>query len=153
MEGLEVHEFRRFIEAEMDIRGWDRPRLQAETGLSRAHVHKLLTDKRESLGRMPDEKTLQGLAKPFGYEKVRTAAARSLARYSDDGSSLKTELTAVATDALLKEIRRRINAAASARPGVIDHTELYPPASPDWTPDDLGEPPSMGDDEQGRESN
>lgn len=102
--------FRQFIQAEMDARGWDRPTLERVSGLSRSHVQKLLTANK--LGRMPDEKTLQGLAHAFGsYEKVRMAASRALRGYEDTGSPLHTDLASVHIDALLLEIRSRVLAA------------------------------------------
>ncbi len=53
---------------------------------------------------------MAGLAKAFhvSTETVRTAAARALRGYADDGEALTTDLSAVSIDALLMEIRRRV---------------------------------------------
>lgn len=108
-----MHEYRRFVQDQLDKRGWDRSTLVRKSGLSRQLVHSIITDSRDHLGQMPDDSTLQRLADGFGIsvELVRTAAARSLVGYVDDGSALTIELQNVSTDELLGEIRRRIDAA------------------------------------------
>lgn len=45
-----------------------------------------------------------------------------------------------------------MQASDSDGPGVVDHTKVWPPPDPGWTPG-LSEPPSVGDDEEGRQSN
>ena len=105
-----MHEFRRFITRELDARGWRQSDLVRQSGLSRAHVSKLLRDEREHLGQMPDASTITGIADGFGISEdvVRTAAARSLTGYTDNAAPLHVDLTEVSTDALLTELRRRI---------------------------------------------
>lgn len=65
---------------------------------------------------MPDSETITGLAQGFGLSEdvVRTAASRALAGYSDDGGPLQVDLAEISTDALLTEVRRRIEANFSA---------------------------------------
>lgn len=106
-----MHEYRRFVQRELDARGWKAADLVRASGASRQVVSKLLTDKRDYLGQMPDDSTIQKLARGFGIaeEVVRTAAARSLVGYTDDGSALTLNLQDVHIDALLSEIRRRVN--------------------------------------------
>lgn len=48
-------------------------------------------------------------------ERVRTAAARSLVGYADDGAPLTADLSTVSVDALLNEIRRRVNELEAAQ--------------------------------------
>jgi transcriptional regulator with XRE-family HTH domain len=81
------------------------------SGLSRQLINTILRDDRDHLGQMPDESTLEGLAKGFTVpvETVRTAAARSLVGYSDDGGALTPQLRDVHLDVLLNEIRRRFH--------------------------------------------
>lgn len=94
----------------MDARGWRQADLVRASGLSRALVSRILRDDRPRLGQMPDESTMAGLAKAFhvSTETVRTAAARALRGYADDGEALTADLSAVSIDALLMEIRRRV---------------------------------------------
>lgn len=105
-----MHEYKRFVQEQMDARGWRQADLVRASGLSRALVSRILRDDRPRLGQMPDESTMAGLAKAFhvSTETVRTAAARALRGYADDGEALTTDLSAVSIDALLMEIRRRV---------------------------------------------
>lgn len=96
----------------MDARGWRQADLVRASGLSRALVSRILRDDRDRLGQMPDESTMAGLATAFtvSIETVRTAASRALRGYADDGEALTTDLSSVSIDALLMEIRRRVEA-------------------------------------------
>jgi ribosomal protein L12E/L44/L45/RPP1/RPP2 len=113
-----VHEYRRFVQHELDQRGWKPAELEHRSGLDRQLIWKILHDKRDQLGRMPNESTMEKIALGFGIpvERVRTAAARALRGYVDDGGPLITALDDVSIDALLEEIRRRV-VAADTRPG------------------------------------
>ena len=112
-----MHEYRRFVQEHLDANGWRAADLVRKSGLSKQVVSYILRDDREHLGQMPDPATIEKLARGFGVppETVRTAAARSLVDYSDDGTALTITLSEVSTDALLNEIRRRIDAAPHQR--------------------------------------
>jgi transcriptional regulator with XRE-family HTH domain len=122
-EAFLVHEYRRFVQGELDARGWKQAELVKRSGLSRQLVSKLLSDNRPYLGQMPEESTLEGIARGFSMsvERVRFAAARSLAGYEDDGHPIATDLSHVDIDALLGEVRRRV---LGSRP---DQLEDWPP--------------------------
>ncbi|OZC62734.1 hypothetical protein CH276_14020 [Rhodococcus sp. 06-470-2] len=109
-----MHEFKRFIQKQLDDQGLRQADLVTRSGLTRSHISKLMRDQRDHLGQMPDKETLEALAKGFGIpvERVRTAAARSLVGYIDDGSPISLELGEVPTDALLNELKRRIEASS-----------------------------------------
>jgi len=83
-----VHEYRRFVQDELDARGWKPAELARQSGLRRQLVWKILHDNRPTLGQMPDESTIEGIARGFGIpvDRVRIAAARSLRGYEDDGA-------------------------------------------------------------------
>lgn len=106
-----MHEYRRFIQQQLHERGWKSADLVRQSGLSRQLISKILNDTRDHLGQMPDASTIEGVATGFGIpiELVRTAAARSLAGYTDDGSALTIQLRDISTGALLNELRRRID--------------------------------------------
>ncbi|WP_032368545.1 helix-turn-helix domain-containing protein [Rhodococcoides fascians] len=108
-----MHEFKRFIQKQLDDQGLRQADLVTRSGLTRSHISKLMRDQRDHLGQMPDKETLEALAKGFGIpvERVRTAAARSLVGYVDDGLPISLELGEVPTDALLNELKRRIEAS------------------------------------------
>lgn len=104
-----MHEFQRFIQQQLDARGWKQADLVRKSGLTKQHVSNLLRDTREHLGQMPEEKTIRALARGFQIptEVVRTAASRALAGYSDEGQPLHVDIHQVPLDTLLNEIRRR----------------------------------------------
>lgn len=153
-----MHEYRRFIQDELDARGWKPAELARQSGLRRQLVWKILHDNRPTLGQMPDESTMEGIASGFGIpvDRVRIAAARSLRGYEDDGAPLSNDLSAVSNDVLLTEIRRRFEAAplgAGGRPATVlvaeDEPKEFPTFSRDRTGGDnaAGEPP--GEDREG----
>ena len=114
-EGEFVHEYRRFVQAELDAREWKPAELASKAGLHRQLVWKILNDDRPTLGQMPDESTMEAIASGFGIpvDRVRTAAARALRGYEDDGAPLSNDLSVVSDDVLLTEIRRRFEQARS----------------------------------------
>lgn len=108
-----MHPYQQFIQDQLDARGWRQSDLARRSGLSRQLISQTLSDTRPHLGRMPDSGTIEKLATGFevSIETVRTAAARSLVDYSDDGTPLTIGLEQIPTEALLAEIGRRIEAA------------------------------------------
>jgi len=82
-----MHEYRRLVQSELDDRGWSQSDLARRAGMGRSVINKILNDDREHLGQMPDDSTMDGIARGFGIpvERVRRAAARSLIGYVDDG--------------------------------------------------------------------
>ncbi|MBH0121525.1 helix-turn-helix transcriptional regulator [Rhodococcus sp. CX] len=122
-----MHEFKRFIQQQLDARGWKQADLVRASGLSRSHVSKLIRDNREHLGQMPDDDTIAGLSRGFNVPEdvVRTAASRALVGYEDDGRPIHLDLTEVSTDALLQEVRRRIE-ETGARHGTGTAQEQKP---------------------------
>lgn len=137
-----MHEFRRFIQKQLDDQGLRQADLATRSGLTRSHVSKLMRDHREHLGQMPDSETIDALARGFGVpaERVRTAAARSLARYSDDGSPITIELGEIPTDALLNELKRRIEASESG----ADDEQVTQPRTQESSPEHGGTGSSSG---------
>jgi transcriptional regulator with XRE-family HTH domain len=114
-EGNFVHEYRRFVQTELDARKWKPAEFASKAGLHRQLVWKILNDDRPRLGQMPDESTMEAIANGFGIhvDRVRTAAARALRGYEDDGTPLSNDLSVVPDDVLLTEIRRRFEQAHS----------------------------------------
>lgn len=61
-----AHALAAFIQQRMDEKGWRQRDIVSASGLSRALVSKYVADDREQLTRLPDRKTLEGLAKALG---------------------------------------------------------------------------------------
>jgi transcriptional regulator with XRE-family HTH domain len=106
-----MHQYREFVQAELDARGWKQSDLARRSGLHRSLISKILNDDRPHLGQMPDDTTIDGIAKGFGIpaERVRQAAARALDGYAE--SSGGDPLDSYSTDYLLDVIRRRMTPA------------------------------------------
>jgi transcriptional regulator with XRE-family HTH domain/predicted GIY-YIG superfamily endonuclease len=101
------HPYRSLIQKELAARCWRQSDLARASGLHRALISKILADRRPRLGQMPDDATIQGIAKGFGLpaDKVRKAAAESLIGYLADYH--EDPLEQYSTDYLLDVIRRR----------------------------------------------
>lgn len=114
-----MHEYRRFIQAELDARGWRQADLVRSSGLSRQLISNILRDDRPALGQMPEESTITSLAKGFGIsaDVVRRAASRALAGYSDSGEPLRVDLASVSDAALVAELHRRLAADTGTQVG------------------------------------
>lgn len=106
-----MHEYNRLIQQGLDERGWKQADLARRGGLHRSLISKILKDDRDHLGQMPDDATMEGIARGFGIpvERVREAAARSLVGYIDSGGG--DPLDSYSTDYLLDVIRRRMTPA------------------------------------------
>ena len=109
-----MHPYRKFIQGEMDARGWKPADLARRSGLSRQTLSKILNDDRVHLGQMPDDSTIDKLAAAFGVptDRVRQLAARSLLGYSE--SEDVDGLDSYSTEYLLEVIRRRVTPDADA---------------------------------------
>lgn len=60
-----MHALGAYIDSLMTARGMTRPELVRASGLSRQHVHQLLDPTRDTLGRMPEPATIEGLTRAF----------------------------------------------------------------------------------------
>lgn len=80
-----MHEYRRFVQSELDKRGWSPGQLARIAGMHRQTISKIVKDDRDHIGQMPDESTLEGIARGLGIDVglIRQAAARSLAGYTE----------------------------------------------------------------------
>lgn len=110
-----VHEYRRFIQSELDARGWDAAELVRRSGLRRQLIWKILHDDRKSLGQLPDRATLDAIAHGLSIpvERLRVAATRSLDGYDSGGIPVTHDVKEVPTEVLLEELRRRIPASGA----------------------------------------
>ena len=75
-----MHAYRRFVQTEMDKRGWTAADLQRSSGLTKQNLSRLLRDDREQLQQRPDAATVSSLARAFGVgeELVLTHVAEAM---------------------------------------------------------------------------
>lgn len=64
-----MHAYRRFVQTEMDKRGWTAADLQRSSGLTKQNLSRLLRDEREQLQQRPDAATVTALANAFGVDE------------------------------------------------------------------------------------
>lgn len=109
MESSVVHEFRRFIQQQMDLRNWTQAELARQSGLSRQQISRLLADPRPRLARLPEPETITGLANAFvgvSEKTIRAVAAKAAGAQIEGFPDL--DLEAVSSDLLLAELQRRL---------------------------------------------
>lgn len=139
VEARHVHEWNRFIQQQMDARGWRQADLVRASGLSRQHVSNMLRDTREHLGQMPDDDTIAAISTGFGLpdEAVRRVASHALAGIGEGHEPVRVGLGDVSIDELLEEIRRRVVANATAEGRLIMHTRVGPVPFDEPTPENV----------------
>lgn len=64
-----MHALRWFVQQSMAARGWTQSDLARESGITKQVVSGLLTDSRDKLDRLPQDKTVDGLAAAFGVDR------------------------------------------------------------------------------------
>lgn len=123
-----MHAYRKLIDQEMVARKWDRQDLEREAGLSRAQVHRLVTDDRGRLPQPPHAETVQALAKAFRLsdESVWSAVAEAMGLPRSAAPSITHEVKAVSDEELVKELASRLGLAITVR-----HPKASQPAQED----------------------
>ena len=111
-----MHEFSRFIQEQLDARGWNRADLSRRSGLTESHLRKLLIDKRDRLPSMPEPDTIAALARGFGIDERIVIAHAAAACYGVpvEGPVEAAGPAALGTDELLHEIAVRLRAKPAA---------------------------------------
>lgn len=64
-----MHALRMFVQERMDARGWRPADLVTASGINKQVVSGLLTDDRDSIDRMPSERTIAGLCRAFSVDR------------------------------------------------------------------------------------
>ncbi|WP_141211272.1 hypothetical protein [Enemella dayhoffiae] len=97
------------------------PELVRKSGLQRQHVHSLL--KNETLGRMPEERTIAGLAKAFphiGEGPFLTKAAISIGVPVDRLTVVEPDYAQLSNEALLGILRNRLERGGQKDAGTAE---------------------------------
>lgn len=104
-----MHALRRFIQDEMDQRGW-RPRdLARASGLSKQVVSLLVNDDRDVLPQLPRTSTLDALGRAFGVSTghVTAVAVQALGVPDVSAPPVVHELASASDEELLRELLAR----------------------------------------------
>lgn len=111
-----AHALAAFIRTEMDERKLRNRDVVAASGLSRALVSKYVTDKRETLTRLPDKATVEGFAKAFNVSSdfLLGKAIEALGLGYTSGDFINSVSTATDHE-LLGEIGRRLEERGGER--------------------------------------
>lgn len=106
-----MHEYRRFVEREMDKRQWNPNQVAQHAGLQRQTVYDIVQDTREVLPRPPAPKTVDGLSSAFGVgrEKILAAVAEAMGL---PVKIVRADVSAATNDELMRELSRRLNEKA-----------------------------------------
>lgn len=130
-----MHAYRRFVQTEMDKRGWTAADLQRSSGLTKQNLSRLLRDEREQLQQRPDAATVHSLARAFGVsdELVLSHVAEAMGLPTN-----RVEVAAAAdlsNEELLRILAERLNRGGTHEPAP-DHTATAPAPGRD----DLADP-------------
>lgn len=104
-----MHALRKFVQDQMDARNWRAADLVARSGISKQVISGLLSDDRETVDRMPTEKTIAGLCKAFSVSRdamlavVGEAMGLPVAR-----PTVIYDASRVPNDELIRELARRL---------------------------------------------
>ncbi len=109
-----MHAYRAFIEQQMDQRGWTAADLARQSGLSPQALSKVLNDDREELDRRPADRTIDGLAKAFGTDRIVILSAVARAMNLPIDEPVTRGLDAYSTIDLIEELLERARQEAYA---------------------------------------
>lgn len=76
-----MHAYSRFIQEQLDARGWTAADLSRRTGITQSGLNKILQDPDERLAGMPTDETIDKLGRAFGIPPGVIVAHAASARY------------------------------------------------------------------------
>lgn len=107
-----MHALRKFVQDQMDTRNWRAADLAARSGISKQVISGLLTDDRDTVDRMPTEKTIAGLCKAFSVSRDAVLAVVGEAMGLPVGRpTVIYDASRVPNDELIRELARRLGEA------------------------------------------
>lgn len=104
-----MHALRRYIQQELDARGWRAQDLANKSGLHKQTISKLLLDDRETLAQLPRTTTLEAIAQAFDVPvaHVTTVAVQALGVPGVIAPQVVHEIREATDEVLLRELLRR----------------------------------------------
>lgn len=107
-----MHALRKFVQDQMDARNWRATDLAARSGISKQVISGLLTDDRDTVDRMPTEKTIDGLCKAFRIDRdVLLAVIGEAMGLPVNRPTVVYDASRVPSDELILELARRLGEA------------------------------------------
>jgi transcriptional regulator with XRE-family HTH domain len=105
-----MNALQRFIQAELDSRGWQARDLVKVSGLSKQLVSNLVNDDRDVLPQLPRTTTLEALAHAFNVSTahVTTVAVEALGVPGVNAPAVVHQIEEVDDEVLLRELLRRV---------------------------------------------
>lgn len=103
-----MHAYRRFVESEMDKRGWTAADLQRSSGLTKQNLSRLLNDSREQLQQRPDPVTVTALARAFGVPEPVVLSHVAEAMGLPTARVLVSDPAALSNEELLRVLAERL---------------------------------------------
>lgn len=119
-----MHAYRRFVQDEMDKRGWTAADLQRSSGLTKQNLSRLLNDQRAQLQQRPDPATITGLARAFGIDETVVLTYVAEAMGLPTSRVAVVDAAALSNDALLRILAERLG-----RGGADVHEDAEPASS------------------------
>ncbi|MGP5071699.1 helix-turn-helix domain-containing protein [Arthrobacter rhombi] len=109
-----MHELGRYLQREMDRRGWKTSDLVRRSGLSKQTVYNLINDTRQFMDQTPQRKTVNGLAEALGVDPIEilTASAQALG-VPIEGKPASAGLGGISSEQILHELSLRLAGARS----------------------------------------
>lgn len=105
-----MHAYSRFIQEQLDARGWKVADLSRRTGITEAGLGKIIKDPEDRLAGMPTDNTIEKLARAFGIQPGVIIAHAASARYGVPvGEPVEIANAAgVSDDELIRELEQRL---------------------------------------------
>lgn len=119
-----MHALRKFVQDRMDARGWRPADLVTASGINKQVVSGLLTDDRDSIDRMPSEKTIAGLCRAFSVDRDTVLAVVGEAMGLPVARPVVVyDASHVPNDELIRELAKRLGEAGG------EHVQRSAPTS------------------------
>src|SRR5690554_566323 len=100
-----MHALRKYVQTQMDARGWRPADLANASGISKQVVSGLLADTRDHIDRMPSEKTITGLCRAFSIQRpVLLAVIGEAMGLPVDRPVKVADASRVSNDELIREL-------------------------------------------------
>lgn len=104
-----MHAYRKFVQDEMDKRGWTAAELSRASGLTRQNLSRLLNDDRDVLQRRPEPSTVTGFAKAFRMSEDQVLSYVAEAMGFKPARISVSDVSALSNEELLRVLAERLN--------------------------------------------